>query len=59
MSAVLNNMKLRKAAILVASLDTSTADAILGQMAEEQAAQVRRMMVEPRRNRAGRTAAGH
>lgn len=47
MSAVLSNsMKLRRAAILVASLDTSTADAILGQMSDEQAAQVRRMMVE-------------
>lgn len=46
MNAALNNVKLRKAAILVASLDTPTADAILGQMAEEQVAQVRRMMVE-------------
>ena len=38
--------KIRKAAILVASLDAPTADAILGQMPEEQAARVRRMMVE-------------
>lgn len=38
--------KLRKAAILVNSLDAQTADRILEQMPEEQAAQVRRMMVE-------------
>ena len=38
--------KLRKAAILVASLDVQTADKILDQMPDEQAAQVRRMMVE-------------
>src|SRR6185312_12501837 len=37
---------LRKAAILVASLDGPTADRILDQMSEEQAGQVRRMMVE-------------
>lgn len=38
--------KLRQAAILVASLDAHTADKILDQMPEEQAGQVRRMMVE-------------
>ncbi|HUY91736.1 MAG TPA: FliG C-terminal domain-containing protein [Pirellulales bacterium] len=38
--------KLRKAAILVSSLDAQTADQILEQMPEEQAGQVRRMMVE-------------
>ena len=37
---------LRKAAILVASLDGPTADRILDQMSEEQAGQVRRMMVD-------------
>lgn len=41
-----SSAKLRKAAILVASLDVPTADKILDQMPEEQAAQVRRMMVE-------------
>lgn len=39
-------VKLRKAAILVSSLDAQTADQILEQMPEEQAGQVRRMMVE-------------
>ncbi|HVW37728.1 MAG TPA: FliG C-terminal domain-containing protein [Pirellulales bacterium] len=38
--------KLRQAAVLVASLDAHTADKILEQMPEEQAGQVRRMMVE-------------
>lgn len=46
MSQSSNAAKLRKAAILVASLDVQTADKILDQMPGEQAGQVRRMMVE-------------
>lgn len=37
---------LRKAAVLVASLDTATADALLDQVSDEQASTIRRMMVD-------------
>src|SRR5271166_5483212 len=46
MTTKLNNDGLRKAAILVASLDTAAADAVLDQLAPEQARQVREIVVE-------------
>jgi flagellar motor switch protein FliG len=46
MTTKLNNDGLRKAAILVASLDTAAADAVLDQLAPEQARQVREIAVE-------------
>ena len=42
----LSNEGLRKAAVLVASLDTAAADAVLDQLTAEQAQQVRAMVVE-------------
>jgi flagellar motor switch protein FliG len=46
MPTKLSNDGLRKAAILVASLDTAAADAVLDQLAPEQARQVREIVVE-------------
>ena len=42
----LSHEGLRKAAILVASLDTAAADAVLDQLTPEQARQVREIVVE-------------
>ena len=46
MTTKLSNEGLRKAAILVASLDTAAADAVLDQLTPEQARQVREIVVE-------------
>ncbi len=46
MTTKLSNDGLRKAAVLVASLDTAAADAVLDQLTPEQARQVREMVVE-------------
>ncbi len=46
MNMKLSNEGLRKAAILVASLDTAAADAVLDQLTPEQARQVREIVVE-------------
>src|SRR5580704_7817591 len=46
MTTKLSNDGLRKAAILVASLDTAAADAVLDQLAPEQARQVREIVIE-------------
>jgi flagellar motor switch protein FliG len=42
----MKNDMLRRAAVLVSSLDTATADALLDQLPEEDAARVRRLVVE-------------
>src|SRR5215472_10206405 len=46
MTTQLTHDGLRKAAILVASLDTAAADAVLDQLSPEQARQVREIVVE-------------
>src|SRR5947209_4130334 len=46
MTTALTTEGLRKAAILVASLDTAAADAVLDQLTPEQAGQVRELVVE-------------
>lgn len=45
-ATTLSNKDLRKAAVLIATLDTRTADALLDKMAPESADQVRRMIME-------------
>ncbi len=53
------NAGLRKAAILVASLDQAAADAVLEQLTPEQARHVRRLAVELERHRPAGAAADH